>query len=88
MSFIFDPKASKGSRIIRVMVNNKHIDREKFYKVATIDYLINGGDGFSFQKAKNIKPINSRIIPTVIKYIRKKDKVIVPRSRIIKKTAR
>ncbi|MGL4728999.1 MAG: bifunctional metallophosphatase/5'-nucleotidase, partial [Bosea sp. (in: a-proteobacteria)] len=42
-----DSKAQAGSRIVRVMVNGQPLDMEKRYRVATNNFMMQGGDGYS-----------------------------------------
>ncbi|MFQ5623661.1 MAG: bifunctional metallophosphatase/5'-nucleotidase [Paracoccaceae bacterium] len=46
MSFVFDPSAPAGSRIVKVMIGDEELDADKLYTVATNDYMLGGGDGY------------------------------------------
>jgi len=74
-SFTFDPKKEPSKRIQKVKINNLPIELEKVYKVATVDYLVLGGDGFgAFKKSKILtseKEIS--LVDTLIEYFKKKD---------------
>ncbi len=50
MSYVFDPKAAAGSRIIEAKVGGQPIDKAKRYTVATNDYIAGGGDGYAVLK--------------------------------------
>ncbi|WP_301171160.1 bifunctional metallophosphatase/5'-nucleotidase [Brevibacillus nitrificans] len=51
MSFTYNPTKPAGERVIEVKVGDKPLDLAKTYKVATIDFLAAGGDGYeSFKK--------------------------------------
>lgn len=51
MSFTYNPTKPAGQRVIEVKVGGQPLDLEKTYKVATIDFLAAGGDGYeSFKK--------------------------------------
>jgi len=50
LSFIFDEALPIGSRILSVMIHGAPLDKEKLYKVATVDYMFNGGDGYHMFK--------------------------------------
>ncbi|RNB84304.1 bifunctional metallophosphatase/5'-nucleotidase [Brevibacillus nitrificans] len=51
MSFTYNPTKPAGERVIEVKVGDKPLDLTKTYKVATIDFLAAGGDGYeSFKK--------------------------------------
>lgn len=47
MTFTFDPSAPAGSRVSEVMVGGQPLDINKVYKLATNDYVLGGGDGYS-----------------------------------------
>jgi len=47
ISFAFDPSAPAGARVSEVMVGDAPLDLNKVYKVATNDYMLHGGDGYS-----------------------------------------
>lgn len=46
-SFVFDPSAPAGSRIVEAMVGGEPLDLDKVYKVAANEYILDGGDGFT-----------------------------------------
>ncbi|TGV00113.1 bifunctional metallophosphatase/5'-nucleotidase, partial [Mesorhizobium sp. M00.F.Ca.ET.186.01.1.1] len=51
MSFTYNPTKPVGERVLEVKVGDKPLDLTKTYKVATIDFLAAGGDGYeSFKK--------------------------------------
>ncbi len=50
LSFLYDPKAPKGSRVAEVAVGGTALEPGRIYKVATNDYLLGGGDGYSSLK--------------------------------------
>ena len=55
MTFAFDPKKPKGSRVLEVTVGGKPLDAAAKYRVATNDYMYEGGDGYaSLTKGKAI----------------------------------
>ncbi len=47
VTFAFDPGAEAGSRVSEVMVGGAALDLDRVYKVATNDYMLGGGDGYS-----------------------------------------
>ncbi|BFH17537.1 5'-nucleotidase C-terminal domain-containing protein [Paenibacillus melissococcoides] len=56
MSFAFDVKQPKGSRVTEVKVGGKALEEDKTYHVATNDFLIGGGDGYSmFMNKKSLE---------------------------------
>ena len=55
VSFIYNPKAKAGSRVISVKVGNNPLNKSGTYTVATNNYAAGGGDGYSvFKKGKVI----------------------------------
>ncbi|MFD2369898.1 bifunctional metallophosphatase/5'-nucleotidase [Brevibacillus sp. GCM10020057] len=50
MSFTYNPTKPAGERVIEVKVGGQPLDPEKTYKVATIDFLASGGDGYESLK--------------------------------------
>ncbi len=55
-----DPKAAKGSRVVSATFNGEPIDPAKTYKVATNDYMLGGGDGYTaFSEGKVIVDANN-----------------------------
>ncbi|MCE1246134.1 MAG: 5'-nucleotidase C-terminal domain-containing protein [Firmicutes bacterium] len=55
MTFTIDYSKPEGSRVSEVMVAGKPLDPAATYRVATIDFLYTGGDGFDFKKATDVK---------------------------------
>lgn len=49
-----DPKAPAGSRIVSATFNGEPIDPAKTYKVATNDYMLSGGDGYTSFADSNV----------------------------------
>lgn len=47
LSFVYDPMAAKGSRVVEVAVGGEPLESERFYKVATNDFIQGGGDGYA-----------------------------------------
>ncbi len=73
MSFVFDPKAPAGHRIVEVKVGGAPLDSKKTYKLATNDYVATGGDGYAmFRKAKVLIDASSAKLVTTetMDYIR------------------
>ena len=49
-----DPKQPAGSRVVSVMVGDKPLDPKATYKLATNDYMLKGGDGYTMLAAGNM----------------------------------
>ena len=47
LAFAFDPRKPAGSRVVRVAVGGKALDLGKTYTLATVDFLAQGGDGYT-----------------------------------------
>ncbi len=47
LSFTIDPKAPAGSRILDLKLGGQPIDPSKTYRIATNDFMMTGGDGYS-----------------------------------------
>jgi len=47
MAYVYDPSAPAGSRITSVTIGGADLDLNKTYKLATNDYILGGGDGYS-----------------------------------------
>lgn len=47
LRFAYDPAKPAGQRVLEATVGTEKLDPAKSYKVATIDFLLNGGDGYS-----------------------------------------
>jgi 2',3'-cyclic-nucleotide 2'-phosphodiesterase (5'-nucleotidase family) len=50
MTFVYDPAAPAGSRIVEATVGGATLDPSKTYTVATNDYIAGGGDGYASLK--------------------------------------
>ncbi len=47
MRFVYDPKRAAGSRVVSVTVGGQPLDANRVYRVATNDFMLRGGDGYS-----------------------------------------
>ena len=60
-----------GHQIDTLLVGGKPIDPNKVYGVATVDFLIDGGDGMTVGKnAKELRTTDFTVIDAVMKYVR------------------
>lgn len=46
MEVLYQPKAAAGERVIKVSIGGKPLESEKIYRLATTNYLLQGGDGY------------------------------------------
>ncbi len=72
MSFTFDASKPVGQRVTSVLVNGKPLDNKKYYKVATNDYLYNGGDNYEEIKDSKLISKGTLLKDILAEYIRKK----------------
>ena len=78
VSFIYNPKAKAGSRVISVTVGGIPLNKGRTYTLATNDYAAGGGDGYSvFKKGKVIIDASGATLlaGTVMNYIKVKGTV-------------
>ncbi|MDE2445513.1 MAG: bifunctional metallophosphatase/5'-nucleotidase [Alphaproteobacteria bacterium] len=54
MKVIADVKKPAGSRVISVMIGDKPLDPKADYKLATNDYMLDGGDGYTALKGGKV----------------------------------
>ncbi len=54
MSYVYDPSAPAGSRIVMVMIGDAELDLNKVYSLATNDFVLGGGDGYSALGGGNV----------------------------------
>jgi 5'-nucleotidase / UDP-sugar diphosphatase len=89
LKFVFDPSSKPFHRVVSVSIKETPLDLEQVYKIATIDYLFKGEDGFAaFKRGKVLHSPEEKIemIPTVIRYLKSKDPLSPAlEKRIIKK---
>ena len=51
---VYDPTAPAGSRVVSVKINGADLDVNATYKVATNDFMLNGGDGYGALGGGNV----------------------------------
>lgn len=72
ISVTYDPDKEAGNRVIEATVNGKKLDEEKYYTVATPDYLFYGGDGYTmFANGENPR-CGTLVSDLLIEYIKSK----------------
>ena len=54
VSFIYNPKAKAGSRVISAKIGGQPLNKGRTYTVATNNYAAGGGDGYSVFKKANV----------------------------------
>jgi 5'-nucleotidase/UDP-sugar diphosphatase len=67
LAFSFNPGRPVGKRIVNVTVDGAPLDLKRTYKVATNDFMSNGGDGYSMMtKAKRISGAGERLLTDIV----------------------
>lgn len=66
MRFVWDPRRPPNARVVRVEIGNprsgwRPVDQSATYRLATVDFLVNGGDGYAVFRA-GLDPRNSGLI--------------------------
>ncbi|MDX1737010.1 MAG: bifunctional UDP-sugar hydrolase/5'-nucleotidase [Alphaproteobacteria bacterium] len=46
LEVVYDPSKPAGDRVVSISLNGQALDNNKAYRVATNDYIANGGDGY------------------------------------------
>ncbi len=46
-TFVYDPSAPAGARVAEVTIGGAPLDLDKVYRLATNDFILSGGDGYS-----------------------------------------
>ena len=54
MRYSFDPKKPAGSRLVSVSVGGKPLDPKATYTLATFDFILGGGDGYTMFKGAKV----------------------------------
>ncbi|MCX7922498.1 MAG: bifunctional metallophosphatase/5'-nucleotidase [Clostridia bacterium] len=75
ISYVIDGSKQAGERLASVTYNGSPLDKNKYYKVATNDYLYFGGDGYV--ELKEAKLISQGVLlkDILIEYLKKKGTV-------------
>jgi hypothetical protein len=54
-SFLFDVARRVGDRVTDILVGDRPVDPKETYRLATVDYVANGGDGYSMLAGKLVE---------------------------------
>ena len=76
----YDGRKPAGSRVVAVTVGGKPLNPDARYTVATIDFIVNGGDGqTAFRGARRLlNPNNAPDLPTLVLRAIEAKKTIAP----------
>ncbi len=73
IKYIFDASKPAGKRVVSIKtLDGKELDKDKFYKVATNDYLYNGGDGYDELKKAKLLHKGELLKDVLSKYLKAK----------------
>ncbi len=75
MTYLFDASKAAGSRVVSITKDGKPLDRNKYYKVATNDYLYNGGDGYVELADATLLSKGELLRDVLAKYIKEKGEI-------------
>ena len=74
----YDSKISRGNKIVSMsLLNGKPVEMNKYYTLASLDFLYNGGSHYDFSGAKDVKFTGITLRDMLIKDIKDK-KIISP----------
>lgn len=71
----FDGSKPAGKRLISVFKDGQPLDKNKVYKVATNDYLVNGGDNYDEFKGAKLISQGALLRDVLAKYIKEKGEI-------------
>ena len=78
ISVQYDSTKPPMSRLVKMTLNGEPIDRERIYSMATVTYILTGGDGLSAAKKAVVKdhPNNNKsLFDTVVEWIEENRKI-------------
>jgi 5'-nucleotidase / UDP-sugar diphosphatase len=79
LTFTYDPAAPVGKRVRSVTVGADPLDPAKTYRVATSDYLADGGDGFTVLQGAKVLDASGELLATIVIAAIQRDKKVAPR---------
>jgi 2',3'-cyclic-nucleotide 2'-phosphodiesterase/3'-nucleotidase len=72
IQFSYNPKLIPGARLLDVKLNGEKLDKNSKYTIAVVDFMANGGDGYTAFKGskvlldKNAGPLLSKVVSDYI----------------------
>ncbi|MEO3944720.1 bifunctional UDP-sugar hydrolase/5'-nucleotidase [Gorillibacterium sp. CAU 1737] len=75
IAYTFDGSKPAGKRLISITMNGQPLEKEKVYKVATNDYLVEGGDNFTEFKDANKLGKGALLRDVLAAYLKEKGEV-------------
>ena len=78
LSFSYNRDKPKGERISDIFVKGKPLDLEASYRVSTVDFLVQGGDGYMPFAAAQSKEMTRSLYRDVLRQCAQKHPLILP----------
>jgi 2',3'-cyclic-nucleotide 2'-phosphodiesterase (5'-nucleotidase family) len=78
LKYTYDPKAKSGSRVSSVSVGSSAVVPSKEYVLVTVDYLANGGDGYTWPGSTLVKSRSGDLRLIVEEYLSKRSPYTSP----------
>ncbi|WBW94769.1 5'-nucleotidase C-terminal domain-containing protein [Oceanirhabdus sp. W0125-5] len=67
----YNPEKEEGNRILEIILDDgTKVDMDKYYSVATNDFMFVGGDKYDFSGARNVENTNKKILDIVIEHFK------------------
>ncbi len=79
MQFSYDINQPAGKRVQEVFIGKESLDLKKLYKVATVDYVLNGGDGYEMFKSGKmlLSPLREiSLVDIVVSHVQKMPSIV------------
>jgi 2',3'-cyclic-nucleotide 2'-phosphodiesterase (5'-nucleotidase family) len=75
IQYVFDASKNAGERLLSITMDGKPLDRNTYYKVATNDYMYNGGDDYKELKDAKVLSRGGLLKDVLAEYIKSKGEV-------------
>ncbi|RCX12550.1 2',3'-cyclic-nucleotide 2'-phosphodiesterase (5'-nucleotidase family) [Anaerobacterium chartisolvens] len=75
IEYVFDGSKPAGKRLISITKDGKPLERDKLYKVATNDYLYNGGDNYEEMRDSKLISMGGLLKDILAKHVSEKGNV-------------
>ena len=72
----YNPAAAPGSRLVSISINGTPLDREKEYRVVTVDFIATGGDNIFSPVLPNL-PVLDTLDEVLVRYLAARSPVTV-----------
>lgn len=76
LQVVYNPSLPTGNQVVKVRLSDgSSLNPDKYYKVATVDFLLDGGDGFSMFKAAKNKEVLGQLSELLAVEIKKNGRI-------------